>query len=334
MNAKKTLIIAEAGINHNGNMDLAKEMIRVAKDSGADIVKFQTGKTNYVMSKFAQKADYQKANTGNEGSQLDMCLELTLPYPAFAELAQYCKEVGITFLSTPFTVDSVEYLSTFGMPFWKIPSGEITHLPYLLAIAKTKEPVVLSTGMCYMDEIETAMKILKDNGTPKISLLHCNTEYPSPYADVNLRAMQTMRQKFDVEVGYSDHTPGIEVPIAAVAMGATIIEKHFTLDRNMKGPDQKASLEPDELKMMVQSIRNIEMAMGDGEKKPSASESKNIVIARKSIVAARDIKEGELLTEENIMAKRPANGLSPMRWFDVVGTKAKHDYLEDELIEL
>ncbi len=331
---KRTLIIAEAGINHNGNMELAKEMIKAAKETGADIVKFQTGKTNYVMSKFAQKAEYQKANTGEEGSQLDMCLELTLPYPAFAELAQTCKEVGITFLSTPFTVDSVEYLSTIDMPFWKIPSGEITHLPYLIAIAKTGKPVVLSTGMCYMEEIETAINVLRENGTKEISLLHCNTEYPTPFDDVNLRAMQAMRDKFNVEVGYSDHTTGIEVPIAAVAMGATIIEKHFTLDRSMPGPDQRASLEPDEFTAMVHSIRNIEKAMGDGVKKPSPSETGNIVIARKSIVAARDLKKGELLTEENVMAKRPANGVSPMRWFDVVGTYATRDYQEDEPIEL
>lgn len=330
----RTLIIAEAGINHNGNMDLAKEMIRVAKRAGADIVKFQTGKTNYVMSKFAQKADYQKTNTGNEGSQLDMCLELTLPYPAFAELAETCKEEGITFLSTPFTVDSVEYLSKLDMPFWKIPSGEITHLPYLLAIAKTGKPVVLSTGMCEMDEIETAIQILKKNGTQKISLLHCNTEYPTPFEDVNLCAMQTMRERFGVEIGYSDHTTGIEVPIAAVAMGATIIEKHFTLDRSMPGPDQRASVEPDELVAMIRSVRNIEKALGTGVKKPSDSERKNIVIARKSIVALRDIAKGEVLTEENIMAKRPANGISPMRWFDVIGTRAVRDFKEDEPIEL
>lgn len=328
------LIIAEAGINHNANMDIAKEMVRVAKDCGADIVKFQTGKTNYVMSKFAQKAEYQKANTTEEGSQLDMCLELTFPYEAFAELNEYCKEVGITFLSTPFTVDSVEYLTPFNMPFWKIPSGEITHLPYLIAIAKTGVPVVMSTGMCTMEEIETAMKVLYDNGTKDIKLLHCNTEYPTPFCDVNLKAMETMRNKFNVEVGYSDHTPGIEVPIAAVAMGATIIEKHFTLDRNMPGPDQKASLEPDEFKVMVDAIRNIEKAMGDGVKKPSPSEEPNIVIARKSIVALRDIKKGEILTEDNIMSKRPANGISPMRWFEVIGTKAIRDFVEDEPIEL
>lgn len=334
MEERKTIIIAEAGINHNGNMDLAKKMIRVAKEAGADIVKFQTGKTNYVMSKFAQKAEYQKVNTGSEGSQLDMCLELTLPYPAFAELAQTCREEGITFLSTPFTVDSVEYLNTIDMPFWKIPSGEITHLPYLIAIAKTGKPVVLSTGMCTMEEIETAMKVLREYGTQKITLLHCNTEYPTPFGDVNLRAMQTMREKFLVEVGYSDHTTGIEIPIAAVAMGAAVIEKHFTLDRNMPGPDQKASLEPGELASMVCAIRNVERAMGNGIKTPSPSESRNIAIARKSIVAARDIVKGELLTEENIMAKRPAKGLSPMCWFDVIGTYAKRDYREDELIEL
>ncbi|MCR5107243.1 MAG: N-acetylneuraminate synthase [Lachnospiraceae bacterium] len=331
---KRTLIIAEAGINHNGNMDIAKEMIQVAKDTGADIVKFQTGKTSYVMSKFAQKAEYQKTNTGSEGSQLDMCLDLTLPYPAFSELADECKRVGITFLSTPFTVDSVEYLNNIEMPFWKIPSGEITHLPYLIAIAKTHKPVVMSTGMCTMEEIEEAVKVLRDNGTKELSLLHCNTEYPTPFEDVNLRAMETMRQRFNVEVGYSDHTKGIEVPIAAVAMGATIIEKHFTLDRSMPGPDQAASLEPDEFRAMTEAIRNIEKAFGDGVKKPSPSEAGNIEIARKSIVALRDIKKGELLTDENIMAKRPANGISPMKWFEVVGTYAIRDFSEDEPIEI
>nr|MCR4924385.1 N-acetylneuraminate synthase [Lachnospiraceae bacterium] len=284
--------------------------------------------------KFAGKAEYQKNNTGAEGSQLDMCLDLTLPYPAFRELYEECKRVGITFLSTPFTVDSVEYLNDLDMPFWKIPSGEITHLPYLIAIAKTGKPVVMSTGMCNMEEIEEAVKVLYDNGTKELSLLHCNTEYPTPFEDVNLRAMKALRERFKVSVGYSDHTRGIEVPIAAVAMGATIIEKHFTLDRSMPGPDQKASLEPDEFKAMVDSIRNIELALGDGVKRPSPSESRNIEIARKSIVALRDIKKGEVLTEENIMAKRPANGISPMRWFEVVGTRAIRDFGEDEPIEI
>lgn len=330
----RTLIIAEAGINHNGNMDIAREMIHKAKEIGADIVKFQTGKTSYVMSKFAQKAEYQKNNTGSEGSQLDMCLDLTLPYPAFAELADECKKTGITFLSTPFTVDSVEYLNNIDMPFWKIPSGEINHLPYLEALGKTGKPVVMSTGMCEMNEIEEAINVLKANGTKDIKLLHCNTEYPTPFDDVNLRAMITLKERFGVEVGYSDHTPGIEVAIAAVAMGATIIEKHFTLDRNMPGPDQVASLEPDEFAEMVKAIRNIEKALGDGIKKPSPSEMRNIPIARKSIVALRDIKKGEVFTEENIMCKRPALGLSPMRWYDVIGQIADRDYFEDELIEL
>ncbi|MCR4657340.1 MAG: N-acetylneuraminate synthase [Lachnospiraceae bacterium] len=330
----RTLIIAEAGINHNGDIELAKKMIKAAKDAGADIVKFQTGKTSYVMSKFAGKADYQKVTTGKEGSMLDMCLDLTLPYSAFDELYEECGRTGITFLSTPFTVDSVEYLDRLDMPFWKIPSGEITHLPYLIAIARTKKPVVMSTGMCNMEEIEDALHVLRENGTENISLLHCNTEYPTPYEDVNLRAMLSMRNRFNVEVGYSDHTRGIEVPVAAVALGASIIEKHFTLDRNMPGPDQKASLEPLELKEMVDAIRNIEKALGDGIKRPSPSESKNIEAARKSIVALRDIKKGEILTEENIMAKRPANGISPMRWFEVIGTEAVRDFAEDEPIEL
>ena len=330
----KTLIIAEAGINHNGDMAIAKEMIYKAKEIGADIVKFQTGKTSYVMSKFAQKAEYQKTNTGSEGSQLDMCLDLTLPYSAFAELASECKKAGIIFLSTPFTVDSVEYLNNIEMPFWKIPSGEINHLPYLEALGKTKKSIVMSTGMCNMEEIEQAISVLKANGTEDIKLLHCNTEYPTPFEDVNLKAMLTLKEVFGVEVGYSDHTQGIEVPIAAVAMGATIIEKHFTLDRNMPGPDQAASLEPDEFAEMVKAIRNIEKAMGDGVKEPSPSEARNIPIARKSIVALRDIKKGEVFTADNIMCKRPALGLSPMRWYDVIGTVASRDYYEDELIEL
>ena len=330
----KTLIIAEAGVNHNGNLDLAFKMVDVAKNANVDIIKFQTGIPEKLISKYAEKADYQKKTTGTGESQLDMVRKLALSYDEYLALKRYCDKTGIRFLSTPFDLDSIAFLNAVEMPFWKIPSGELTNLPYLLAIAKTGKPVVMSTGMCKMDEIGAAIKVLKDNGTKDIKLLHCNTEYPTPFQDVNLRAMQTMRDAFGLEVGYSDHTPGIEVPIAAVAMGATIIEKHFTLDRNMEGPDHKASLEPDELAAMVRAIRNVEQVMGSGVKEPSKSEKKNIAIARKSIVAAKDIRKGEMLTEENLTTKRPGSGVSPMKWFDVIGTKAIRDFKEDELIEL
>ena len=285
------------------------------------------------MSNSAQKAEYQKNTTG-EGSQVDMLKKLELTYDEFLALKDYCDKVGICFLSTPFDFDSINFLNSINMPFWKIPSGEITNYPYLVALAQTGKPVVMSTGMCEMAEITAAIDVLRDNGTKEIKLLHCNTEYPTPYEDVNLRAMQTMRDCFGLDVGYSDHTKGIEVPVAAVAMGATVIEKHFTLDRNMEGPDHKASLEPDELKAMVSSIRHIEQAMGNGDKKPSPSEKKNISVARKSIVAKTDIKEGDILSEGNITVKRPGTGISPMRWLEVIGTKAVRDFEEDELIEL
>lgn len=326
-------IIAEAGVNHNGSFDLACKLVDAAKAAGVDCIKFQTFKSKNLVSHNAQKAEYQKGTTG-DGSQVDMLKKLELSYDEFLKLKDYCDKIGITFLSTPFDFDSIEFLDSVDMPFWKIPSGEITNLPYLLALAKTGKPVVMSTGMCEMAEIEAAIKVLKENGTKEIKLLHCNTEYPTPFEDVNLRAMQTMRDAFDLEVGYSDHTKGIEVPMAAVALGATVIEKHFTLDRNMEGPDHKASLEPDELAIMVQSIRHIEKALGKGDKTPSPSEKKNIAVARKSIVAKRMIKAGEELTEENITVKRPGSGISPMKWFDVIGTIAVKDFQEDELIEL
>ena len=284
------------------------------------------------MSHTAKKAEYQKATTG-DSSQQDMLKKLELSYDEFLALKDYCDQVGICFLSTPFDVDSIEFLNTINMPFWKIPSGEVTNLPYLLALAKTGKPVVMSTGMCEMEEIEAAIKVLRENGTKEIRLLHCNTEYPTPFEDVNLKAMQTMRDAFGLEVGYSDHTKGIEVPVAAVALGATIIEKHFTLDCDMEGPDHKASLEPDELAAMVKSIRHIELAIGSGDKIPSSSEKKNIAVARKSIVAKTSIKAGEAFTEENITVKRPGTGISPMRWFDVLGKVATRNYEEDELIE-
>ncbi len=326
-------IIAEAGVNHNGSLDLACRLVDAAKAAGADCIKFQTFRAQNLVSRNAGKADYQKDTTG-DGSQADMLTKLELSYDAFSRLKQYCEEVGITFLSTPFDLESAAFLDQLGVPFWKIPSGEVTNLPYLEALAKTGRPVVMSTGMCEMDEIEAALRVLREHETSDIRLLHCNTEYPTPFADVNLRAMETMRNAFGVEVGYSDHTKGIEVPIAAAALGATIIEKHFTLDRNMDGPDHKASLEPEELAAMVSAIRNIEQALGSGEKTASPSERKNIAVARKSIVAKRSIKAGERLTEDNLTVKRPGSGVSPMRWRDVLGTAAIRDFEEDEMIEL
>ena len=326
-------IIAEAGVNHNGSLELAFRMVDAAKKAGADCIKFQTFKSEKLVSHNAQKADYQKNTTG-DGSQIDMLKKLELPYDEFLELKSYCDKMDICFLSTPFDFESIDFLNSIDMPFWKIPSGEVTNLPYLVALARTGKPVVMSTGMCDMEEIEAAIKVLRENGTKEIKLLHCNTEYPTPFEDVNLRAMQTMRDQFEVEVGYSDHTSGIEVPIAAAALGATVIEKHFTLDRKMEGPDHKASLEPDELAAMVTSIRNIEKALGSLDKTPSLSEIKNKAVARKSIVAKFDIKAGEKFTEENITVKRPGTGISPMRWYDILGNSAIRDFHEDELIEI
>ncbi|MDE4542536.1 N-acetylneuraminate synthase [Thermoanaerobacterium sp. R66] len=331
---RRVFIIAEAGVNHNGDIENAKKLIYVAKESGADAVKFQTFKAEKVISKFAQKAEYQKKTTGESDTQLDMVKKLELSYKDFKELKKYCDEVEINFMSTPFDLDSIEFLNELNIDVFKIPSGEITNLPYLIKIAQTNKPIIMSTGMSTLDEIEAAINILRQNGSGEVTLLHCTTEYPAPYKDVNLRAMKTLRERFKVNVGYSDHTKGIEIPIAAVAMGATVIEKHFTLDRNMEGPDHKASLEPDELKAMVQAIRNVESALGDGIKRPTESEIKNIEIARKSIIAKRDIKKGEIFTEENITVKRPGNGISPMKWFEILGKTAVRDFKEDELIEL
>ena len=326
-------IIAEAGVNHNGSLETAYKLVDVAKEAGVDCIKFQTFKADKLASADSKKAEYQIRNSGDE-SQLDMLKKLELSYDDFRKLKKYCDKVGIAFLSTPFDLESIEFLNTIDMPFWKVPSGEITNLPYLIALAETGKPMIISTGMCGMDEIDEALSLIKEKGVDDIKLLHCNTEYPTPFEDVNLRAMNTIRERFDLEVGYSDHTRGIEVPIAAVAMGATVIEKHFTLDRNMEGPDHKASLEPDELKAMVKAIRNIEQSFGTGIKEPSPSERKNIVVARKSIVAACDIKEGTVLSEENLAVKRPGDGISPMKWFEVIGTKAVRDFKEDEQIQL
>lgn len=331
---KKTLIIAEAGVNHNGNIDLAIELIDKAKECGADIVKFQTAKLDSLVSKNATMAEYQKNNIGKETSQKEMLEKLLLSYEDFKRLAKYCKEIGIKFLSTPFDIESVDFLDEIGCDIWKIPSGEITNYPYLVKIASTRKPIILSTGMSDIVEVRECVELLKKNGAGDITLLHCTTQYPTLYTDVNLKAMITLKNEFGLNVGYSDHTMGIEVPIAAVAMGALVIEKHFTLDKTMEGPDHKASLEPKELKEMVLAIRNIEEALGDGVKKPVVAEIANKIVARKSIIASRDIEIGEVLSEENITTKRPGNGINPMRWNEVVGTKAIRAFKEDELIEV
>lgn len=329
------MIIAEAGVNHNGNIEIAKAMIDSAYDAGADVIKFQTGLPENVISKYAPKAEYQMENTGNrDDSQLEMAQSFAMEYKSFDILKRYAEEIGIKFLSTPFDIESADYLHGIGVDLWKIPSGEITNLPYLKNIANYHEPVIMSTGMCTMQEVREAVEVLQNNGAGKIILLHCTTDYPASYDDVNLNAMLSLQKEFGLETGYSDHTCGIEIPIAAVAMGAKIIEKHFTLDRNMSGPDHKASIEPDELKAMVKAIRNIERAFGNGEKKPCPSEIPNMVVARKSIVARCDIKAGETLTEYNLTTKRPGNGISPMQWEEVMGTRAVRDFKEDELIEI
>ena len=335
--SKHVLIIAEAGVNHNGSLELAKQLIDKAVEAGVDIIKFQTFKSEKLVSKAARQAEYQQRNIGKKDEgQLAMLKKLELSQADHEELISYCNERGIRFFSTAFDMDSIDYLHSLDMGLWKIPSGEITNYPYLRKIAQYKEPVILSTGMCELSDIEAAMKVLLDFGIQKeqITILHCNTEYPTPFADVNLKAMLEIGEKFGVQIGYSDHTRGIEVPIAAVALGATVIEKHFTLDKNMEGPDHKASLEPDELKAMVSAIRNIEQALGSGHKTISESERKNIEIARKSIVAARFIEAGELLTEENLTVKRPGNGISPMRWNEVVGTRAVQSFNEEDPIQL
>lgn len=331
----KVVIIAEAGVNHNGSLNLAKKLVDVAADAGVDYVKFQTFVPENVISKFAQKAEYQKQATGSAESQLDMVRKLKLSKEDHFELINYCEEKRIEFLSTPFDLDSIDLLVELGVKIGKIPSGEITNYPYLVKMAKSFKEIILSTGMSQLNEIKEAIKVLNDHGKEEnsITVLHCNTEYPTPMGDVNLRAMQTIGEQLRIKIGYSDHTLGIEVPIAAVALGATIIEKHFTLDKKMEGPDHKASLEPDELKAMVASIRNIENALGLQEKVVSNSEQKNIMIARKSIVAKSSIKRGEIFSEDNITVKRPGNGINPMKWKEIMGKVAKRDFEPDELIE-
>lgn len=327
-------IIAEAGVNHNGSLELAKKLIDVAADAGADAVKFQTFKTDKLVSKTAQKAQYQKQTTDAAETQYEMIKKLELNEAAHHELIAYCKTKNILFLSTPFDHDSIDLLDRLGMAIFKIPSGEITNLPYLRHIGSLGKEVILSTGMADLGEIEDALDVLTASGTPKeqISVLHATTEYPCPIEDVNLRAMQTIAGAFGIKTGYSDHTNGIEVPIAAAAMGASVIEKHFTLDKTMEGPDHKASLEPSELNAMVSAIRNIEKALGSGVKKPSPSEAKNMNVARKSIVAAQPIRKGEIFSEINLTIKRPGNGISPMRFDEIIGTVALKDYQEDEMI--
>jgi N,N'-diacetyllegionaminate synthase len=332
----KTLIIAEAGVNHNGDLDMARRLVDVAAAAGADLVKFQTFKADRLVAADAPKAAYQQHTSGADETQHAMIRRLELSPEAHKVLIGHCNSRGIGFFSTAFDLESIDLLVSLGLDRFKIPSGEITNLPYLRRIGSFGKPVLLSTGMASMADIEGALEVLESAGTgrDRITVLHCNTEYPTPMSDVNLRAMQTLRQAFDVAVGYSDHTEGIAIAIAAVALGASVIEKHFTLDRALPGPDHKASLEPDELKAMITAIRNIEQALGDGRKRPSPSERKNVAVARKSLVAARPIRAGETFDATNLTAKRPGNGLSPMRWDEVIGRRASRDFSQDELIEL
>lgn len=327
-------VIAEAGDNHNGSLDLAFKLVDAAVFSGANCVKFQTFVTTEVISKNARKADYQILNTGSDESQFEMVKKLELSFDMFKKIQNYCQKKRIVFASSPFDLKSILFLEQIKIPFWKIPSGEITNLPYLLSIARTGKDVILSTGMANITEISEAISVLKVNGSGKITLLQCNTEYPTPMEDVNLNAMITLKDTFSLDVGYSDHTLGIEASIAAVALGAKVIEKHLTLDRRMNGPDHVASIEPEDFKKMVYCIRNIEKALGTGIKSPSPSEIKNITIARKSIVAKRFIFKGEIFTEENLTTKRPGSGLTPMKWFEIIGTKAIKNFEIDECISI
>ena len=334
-NPKKIIIIAEAGVNHNASMDMARRMVVEAARAGADYVKFQTAVPELVISSIAPKAEYQKETTGEGESQLEMCKAIHLPLTAYPELAELCRKEGIGFMSTPFDLVSIDSLAEIGMDYWKIPSGEITNLPYLRKIAAKGGRVILSTGMSTLDEVADAVDVLEKGGISRddIILLHCTTQYPTPYSDVNLNAMSEIRDRLGVRTGYSDHTCGIEVSLAAAALGAEVVEKHFTLSRDLPGPDHKASIEPDELRRMVEGIRNIDAALGDGHKRVSDSERPNMTVARKSIVAARPIAPGDLFTEENITVKRPGNGISPMRWDEIIGSVASRGYDTDQLIE-
>ncbi|MEG3029220.1 MAG: N-acetylneuraminate synthase [Oscillospiraceae bacterium] len=328
------LIIAEAGVNHNGSLELAKKMADVAKEAGADIVKYQTAVPELVISRFAPKAEYQKEATGGGESQLEMVKKIHFGFAAHKELKEYCDKIGIMYLSTPFDMDSIEFLKSLDMPVWKIPSGETTNLPYLERVAQLKKPLLMSTGMCEIFEVKEALEVLYKNGADDVTILHCNTEYPTPLKDANVRAMLDLQRNFGTKIGYSDHTLGLAAPLAAVSLGATIIEKHFTLDKNMEGPDHAASMNPQELCQLVKAIRETELVLGSGIKTVSQSEAKNKDVARKSIVAKVAIKKGETLTACNLTVKRPGTGISPMRWYDVIGTTAKRDFGEDELIDL
>ena len=332
----RVIIIAEAGVNHNGKLQLAYKLVDVAKECGADFIKFQTSIPELHISKFAKKANYQAKNMPGDESQLQMCKKITLSYEEFRKLKKYCKKKKIEFLSTPFDLKSIDFLKSLKMKYFKIPSGEITNLPYLTKVAKLKKKVILSTGMANLLEIKEALKILISNGTKKknITVLQCNTEYPTPLRDANVRAMLTIKKKFKVNIGYSDHTEGIESSLAAAALGAKVLEKHITLNKNLPGPDHKASINPKELKKMIDGVRKITIALGSGVKKVSSSERKNIKIARTSIVASKEIKKGEKFTIKNLTIKRPGNGISPMKLFKVIGKIAKRRFLEDELIKL
>jgi N,N'-diacetyllegionaminate synthase len=333
----QVLIIAEAGVNHNGDYEIAKQLAVVAKKAGADIVKYQTAVPELVMSREAPKAEYQKVQTGSGESQLDMARKIHLPLSAYEGLKKYCEEeVGIKFLSTPFDHPSIDLLNGIGMDIFKIPSGEITNRPYLEKVGALKKEVIISTGMSTMDEVKRAFDtlILAGTSADRISVLHCTSDYPAPYSDLNLRAMQTMQRELGCRVGYSDHSVGIEVSVAAVALGATIIEKHFTLSHNMEGPDHKASLEPEELQQLVQAIRNVELALGDGIKIPRGNEPDTALIARRSIHASRNIPAGKIIEMDDLIMKRPSDGISPYDYDLVIGKKAKNDIFEDNKIQL
>lgn len=332
---RKTMIIAEAGVNHNGSLALAKELALVAKEAGADVVKYQVFKSESLVSKQAQKAEYQKATTGSAETQFEMLRKLELSFEDFAELKQYCDSIGIQFSATAFDEASSRFLvEDLGISFIKIPSGDLNNYPFLVQSASYGLPIIMSCGMGTLEEIKAAMQVLKDHGAGPITILHCNTQYPTPYDDVNLLVMDSLRLQLGVDVGYSDHTPGIEVPIAAVALGARVIEKHFTLDKSMEGPDHLASLDPQELREMVSSIRHIESALGSSEKQVTASEQANRSVARRSIVARRDIRAGEVFSADNLTTKRPGDGLDPMMWPKIIGTPAPRSYEADEGITL
>ena len=332
----RVIVIAEAGPNHNGKLKLAYKLVDVAKNCGANFVKFQTSIPELHISKFAKKANYQIKNNLKIETQLEMAKKITLTYKQFRKVKRYCQKKKIKFLSTPFDIKSINFLKSLNMKYFKIPSGEITNLPYLVKVAKLGKKIILSTGMSNMKEIGEALRVLITNGTLKknITVMQCNTEYPTPLRDANLRAMLSIKKKYGVKIGYSDHTKGIEASLAAVAMGATVIEKHITLNKNLPGPDHKASITEQELRKMIEGIKRIEIALGDGIKKATPSEKKNIKIARNSIVAVRYIQRGEKFTNKNLGIKRPGNGISPMKLFKVIGKKAKKNFIQDELIKL